>query len=131
MEFPVAPTRGVHSPPIGLKARMCLSVAFTWSLQVPLREVPAFATNTSELADLPDLPRRASESDREVMEKGTRAFVSYVRGYKEHQCRFIFRLAGLVPSQLPPVRKSIRGFWHLAWTCVMLQHVCHRQVCKP
>ena len=25
------------------------------------------------------------------MEKGTRAFVSYIRGYKEHHCRFIFR----------------------------------------
>ena len=26
------------------------------------------------------------------MEKGSRAFVSYVRGYKEHHCRFIFRV---------------------------------------
>ena len=37
---------------------------------------------------LPDpLPalRRCAEADREVMEKGTRAFVSYVRGYREHQ----------------------------------------------
>lgn len=29
--------------------------------------------------------RRAAETDREVMEQGTRAFVSYVRGYREHQ----------------------------------------------
>jgi Domain of unknown function (DUF4217) len=66
--------------------------------QVPLREAPAFAA-TPELADLPHLPRRAAESDREVMEKGTRAFVSYVRGYKEHQCRFIFRLSGATSKQ--------------------------------
>jgi ATP-dependent RNA helicase DDX55/SPB4 len=27
------------------------------------------------------------------MEKATRAYVSYVRGYKEHHCSYIFRLA--------------------------------------
>ena len=39
---------------------------------------------------LPDpLPKvkRAAEQDRNIMEKGTRAFVSYVRGYREHQVR--------------------------------------------
>ncbi|KAK9791145.1 hypothetical protein WJX73_001123 [Symbiochloris irregularis] len=39
--------------------------------------------------------RAASEGDRDVMEKGTRAFVSYVRAYREHQCRFIFRMEEL------------------------------------
>lgn len=34
--------------------------------------------------------RRMSVKDRAVMEKATRAFVSYVRAYKEHHCRFIF-----------------------------------------
>lgn len=37
---------------------------------------------------LPDpLPKvkRAAEQERNIMEKGTRAFVSYVRGYREHQ----------------------------------------------
>ena len=34
--------------------------------------------------------RARSETNREAMEKGTRAFVSYMRGYKEHHCRFIF-----------------------------------------
>jgi len=28
----------------------------------------------------------------QMMESGTKAFVSYVRGYKEHHCRFIFRI---------------------------------------
>ena len=29
------------------------------------------------------------------MEKGVRAYVSYIRGYKEHHCRFIFRFKEL------------------------------------
>lgn len=33
--------------------------------------------------------------DRDVLEKGTKAFTSYVRAYKEHQCAFIFRFASL------------------------------------
>ena len=40
--------------------------------------------------------RAASEKDRDVLEKGTRAFMSCVRAYKEHQCNFIFRMAKLV-----------------------------------
>jgi ATP-dependent RNA helicase DDX55/SPB4 len=30
-------------------------------------------------------------NDRDVLEKGTKAFTSYIRAYKEHQCAFIFR----------------------------------------
>jgi ATP-dependent RNA helicase DDX55/SPB4 len=30
--------------------------------------------------------------DRDLLEKGTKAFTSYIRAYKEHQCAFIFRL---------------------------------------
>jgi len=29
--------------------------------------------------------------DRDVLEKGTKAFTSYIRAYKEHHCAFIFR----------------------------------------
>ncbi|KAL4544588.1 hypothetical protein Ndes2526B_g00544 [Nannochloris sp. 'desiccata'] len=36
--------------------------------------------------------KRESESDRAVMEAGTKAFVSYIRAYKEHHCKYIFRL---------------------------------------
>ena len=52
-------------------------------LQVPLKEQKA-----SEGLPNP-LPRvkHAAEQDRNIMEKGTRAFVSYVRGYREHQVR--------------------------------------------
>lgn len=49
--------------------------------QVPMVEEAA-AQNPPEVLQL---VRRAAEADREVMEKGTRAFVSYVRGYREHQ----------------------------------------------
>lgn len=39
--------------------------------------------------------RKASEKSRELMEKGVRAYVSFIRGYKEHHCRFIFRFKEL------------------------------------
>ncbi len=44
--------------------------------------------------------RKLSEQDRDIMEKGIKAFVSFVRAYKEHQCKFIFRLADLDLAQL-------------------------------
>ncbi|KAG7353725.1 ATP-dependent RNA helicase [Nitzschia inconspicua] len=33
--------------------------------------------------------------DRDILEKGTKAFTSYIRAYKEHVCGFIFRFASL------------------------------------
>eukprot|EP01083_Nonionella_stella_P281879 959348_1 len=33
--------------------------------------------------------------DRDLLEKGTKAYTSYIRAYKEHQCSFIFRIASL------------------------------------
>jgi ATP-dependent RNA helicase DDX55/SPB4 len=50
-------------------------------VQVPLQEQQA----VQGLPDVLQRLRREAETDREVMEKGTRAFVSYVRGYREHQ----------------------------------------------
>ena len=38
--------------------------------------------------------------DRDVLEKGSRAYVSYIRGYKEHLCKLIFRLDALDCSGL-------------------------------
>lgn len=35
--------------------------------------------------------RSAATKDRDVMQKGVRAFVSYIRAYKEHHCSYIFR----------------------------------------
>lgn len=39
--------------------------------------------------------QKISESDRDPLEKGLRAFLTYVRGYKEHQLKYIFRLGDL------------------------------------
>jgi ATP-dependent RNA helicase DDX55/SPB4 len=33
--------------------------------------------------------------DRDILEKGTKAYTSYIRAYKEHHCGFIFRFASL------------------------------------
>jgi len=33
--------------------------------------------------------------DRDLLEKGTKAFTSYIRAYKEHVCTFIFRFPSL------------------------------------
>ncbi|MCD9640682.1 DEAD-box ATP-dependent RNA helicase 18 [Datura stramonium] len=45
----------------------------------------------SEAPDIIDEIRSAAKKDRDVMEKGLRAFVSYIRAYKEHQCSYILR----------------------------------------
>ena len=42
-----------------------------------------------------DVLRRLSETDRIAMESGTRAFVSYLRAYKEHVCKYIFQFSEL------------------------------------
>jgi hypothetical protein len=41
--------------------------------------------------DVCTVVRSESARDRDLLEKGTRAFVGFMRGYKEHQCKFIFR----------------------------------------
>ena len=33
--------------------------------------------------------------DRDYLERGTKAFIAYMRSYKEHQCQYIFRFADL------------------------------------
>ncbi|KAJ8549621.1 hypothetical protein K7X08_033328 [Anisodus acutangulus] len=45
----------------------------------------------SEAPDIIDEIRSAAKRDRDVMEKGLRAFVSYIRAYKEHHCSYILR----------------------------------------
>ena len=35
--------------------------------------------------------RELVSKDRDLLEKGTKAFTSYIRAYKEHRCAFIFR----------------------------------------
>ena len=64
--------------------------------QVPLEEAAA----PDRVADLTPAVRSLAESDRDVLEKGVKAFISYVRGYQEHQCKYIFRVADLNLGQL-------------------------------
>ncbi|XP_057826650.1 DEAD-box ATP-dependent RNA helicase 18 [Cryptomeria japonica] len=44
--------------------------------------------------------RSAAIEDRDVMEKGLRAFVSFIRAYKEHHCSYIFRWKELEVGKL-------------------------------
>lgn len=56
-----------------------------------IRRVPLEEKKCSDNAPdvVPDI-RSAAKKDRDVMEKGLRAFVSYIRAYKEHHCSYIF-----------------------------------------
>ncbi|GLT78900.1 hypothetical protein SLA2020_504180 [Shorea laevis] len=57
-----------------------------------LRRVPLQERKCSDDAsDVVPQFRSAARKDRDVMEKGLRAFVSYIRAYKEHHCSYIFR----------------------------------------
>ncbi|KAI3470922.1 hypothetical protein Pfo_027585 [Paulownia fortunei] len=57
-----------------------------------IRRVPLEERKCSDEApDIIPQIRSAAKKDRDIMEKGLRAFVSYVRAYKEHHCSFIFR----------------------------------------
>ena len=48
---------------------------------------------------LPQL-RDWQRNDRSVMDKATRAFVSFVQAYSKHECKFILRLKGWLRSPL-------------------------------
>ena len=50
---------------------------------------------------LPQL-RDWQRNDRSVMDKATRAFVSFVQAYSKHECKFILRLKGLSLRNVPP-----------------------------
>ncbi|CAK9323894.1 unnamed protein product [Citrullus colocynthis] len=45
----------------------------------------------SDASDIVPQIRTVAKKDRDVMEKGVKAFVSFIRAYKEHHCSFIFR----------------------------------------
>ncbi|KAK9283118.1 hypothetical protein L1049_011349 [Liquidambar formosana] len=62
-------------------------VEFLAIRRVPLQEKKC----TDDASDIVPQIRSAAKKDRNVMEKGLRAFVSYIRAYKEHHCSYIFR----------------------------------------
>ncbi|CAM9634137.1 unnamed protein product, partial [Ectocarpus sp. 13 AM-2016] len=64
-------------------------IPFLANRKVPLREMEAF-TNVNAPEILEEV-KGMVKADRDVLEKGTKAFISFIRGYKEHQCSFIFR----------------------------------------
>ncbi|CDP13971.1 unnamed protein product [Coffea canephora] len=62
-------------------------VEFLRVRRVPLEE----RESPDDVCDIVPQIRSAAKKDRDVMEKGLRAFVSYIRAYKEHHCSYIFR----------------------------------------
>ncbi|BBG98092.1 P-loop containing nucleoside triphosphate hydrolases superfamily protein [Prunus dulcis] len=62
-------------------------VEFLRIRRVPLQERKC----SDDVSDVIPQIRSAAKKDRDVMEKGLRAFVSYIRAYKEHHCSYIFR----------------------------------------
>ncbi|KAL8093701.1 DEAD-box ATP-dependent RNA helicase 18 [Apium graveolens] len=71
-------------------------VEFQRIRRVPLEERKC----CDEAFDIVPEIRNAAKNDRDVMEKGLRAFVSYVRAYKEHHCPYIFRFKELEIGRL-------------------------------
>ncbi|KAG1653913.1 hypothetical protein FOA52_003829 [Chlamydomonas sp. UWO 241] len=84
--------------------------------KVPVAEVPSDVPAPSggggggsgQPPEVLPLLRGAAEGDREVMEAGLKAFVSYVRGYKEHHCKYIFRLQDLSLGRLATAMGLLR-----------------------
>ncbi|XP_042439053.1 DEAD-box ATP-dependent RNA helicase 18-like [Zingiber officinale] len=71
-------------------------VEFLQLRRVPLKERTCSDT---EFDIIPQI-RAAAKEDRDVMEKGIKAFVSYIRAYKEHHCSYIFRWKDLEIGKL-------------------------------
>lgn len=53
-----------------------------------------------DLKDYMPKVKKLVMTDRDVLEKGTKAFTSHIRAYKEHQCGFIFRFSSLNLGEL-------------------------------
>ncbi|CAM8916570.1 unnamed protein product [Rhodiola kirilowii] len=66
-----------------------------------IRRIPLQQKKCSDDAyDITPEIRLAAKKDRDVMDKGLRAFVSYFRAYKEHHCSYIFRWKELEVGKL-------------------------------
>nr|CCA14120.1 DEAD/DEAH box RNA helicase putative [Albugo laibachii Nc14] len=65
--------------------------------KVPCEELPeSYGLRSLEaVEDILPAIKNLIIQDRDFLEKGTRAFIAFVRSYKEHQCQFIFRFQDL------------------------------------
>ncbi|ETV83912.1 hypothetical protein H257_04500 [Aphanomyces astaci] len=91
--------------------------------KVPLTEMQV-PVSTEEAEHVLDQVKALQLTDRDVLEKGTKAFISFVRSYKEHQCQFIFRFrdlnlakvaTGFALLQLPKINE-LRCLDNIAFT---------------
>mmetsp|Transcript_14690 Transcript_14690/g.19267 ORF Transcript_14690/g.19267 Transcript_14690/m.19267 type:complete len:602 (+) Transcript_14690:100-1905(+) len=64
------------------------------SRKVPIAETSIRDTN-SDPFDVLAFVRKQQWLDRDILEKGTKAFISHIRSYKEHQLNYIFQLSEL------------------------------------
>jgi hypothetical protein len=83
-------TLSIYKAKHPLKANVYFKIHGHFNLQVPLQdysvdeEVPNILPNVQELA----------EKDRDVFQKGTKAFVSFIQAYSKQECYLIFRSKG-------------------------------------
>lgn len=61
-----------------------------------IRKIPISEyTFQNEVSDVLPKMKELILQDRDLLEKGTKAFIAFIRSYKEHQCQFIFRFKDL------------------------------------
>ena len=69
-------------------------VPFLTARKVPIRDLEV-EVNREDDRRIYELIKSEQFADRAILEHGTKAFISYIRSYAEHQCNYIFRLADL------------------------------------
>jgi ATP-dependent RNA helicase DDX55/SPB4 len=67
-------------------------VSFLQKRKVPVSERLSLERCEGGLAEI---IKKITETDRDLLDKSIRAFVTYIRAYTEHQCQYIFRLKEL------------------------------------
>ncbi|BFZ54995.1 ATP-dependent rRNA helicase spb4 [Savitreella phatthalungensis] len=63
--------------------------------KIPITKIPTTQATPDETLALLHAMRRPVLTDRDLLDKGVRAFVSHVRMYQKHQLSFVFRLGEL------------------------------------
>ncbi|KAE8725752.1 DEAD-box ATP-dependent RNA helicase 18 [Hibiscus syriacus] len=79
--------RGLDIPGVDCIVQEEAYVEFLRIRRVPLQERKC----VDDVDDVVPQMRSAAMKDRDIVEKGLRAFVSFIRAYKEHHCSYIFR----------------------------------------